>query len=73
MKIPANISIEMSDTITTKAGFGQPLIVGKDIDYSKVKTYGNIKKPYWFRFWKKKEYKIKMGLELKRLKNDFKC
>lgn len=34
----------------------------------KTVTFGNVKKPFWFQFWKKKEYQELMKIELEKMK-----
>ena len=71
--IPVKVPVKLSDIAVTPAEFGLTAIIGeKSITDCRIETYGFIKKPMWFQFWKMKDYRKKIEAEKQRMFEDFK-
>lgn len=70
-QIPVNVLVKISDVTITPTGFGTPLIISDNPYPGKIETYGDIKRPRWFQFWKKKQYLADMEAEKQRMFDDF--
>ena len=69
-KYSANVRVEIKHCTSVVLDNKNCALVASSKTGPKFKTvtFGDVKKPYWFQFWKKKEYQELMKIELEKMK-----